>query len=179
VDYAQHEPGAFVTSPIYTGGAAITRAVDNISFSIPLMPYSATEGTLYAKGDTSSLAAQRRLLTIHDTTSNDRATLSIAITTGVGSLNIVDGSVAQAAVTVGTFVAGTPSKIAGRWKVNDFQAAAAGVLGTPDTSGTVPTSITVQFGARDSVAEPLNGHVQQGMLLPRIMSDVELQAVSL
>jgi hypothetical protein len=43
----------------------------------------------------------------------------------------------------------------------------------------VPTSIIVQFGARDSVAEPLNGHVQQGMLLPRIMSDVELQAVSL
>jgi hypothetical protein len=175
---AQVEAGAFVTSPIYTGSASVTRAADD-PIAAMASTISATVGTIYAKA---SLVALPNASTwggfgMWGSGTSDMATLYFNASTGVPHFYIKVGAAAQAAITLsGAVTPGTDLKVAGSWEANDFQAARGGALGTADTSGTVPTLARLRLGNSDS--SQYTGYIKQIMYLPREMSDAELQTVT-
>jgi hypothetical protein len=176
VDYCQSEAGAFITSPIYTGSASVTRAVDNISASAYVHPHSATAGTMFvaARSLDANYGTTQTFLSLSDGTSGERFVLY--------RLNldpwliVSDGGVAQAGPDLGTFNSGTNGKLAASWALNDIAACFnAGTVQT-DTGATLPTVHTIYFSMAG--IQPHNGYTKQIMLLPRAMSDAELQAVT-
>lgn len=173
----QLEQGAFATSVIPTTTAAATRAADvavmqGTNFS---SWYNQTEGTLFADCDTapSGGTAQRRI--VYAGVSTDRFDLRLAIDGLSTGFNVVSGGITQAAITGAGATAST--KIVGAYKANDFSAATNGVLGTSDTSGSIPTISQIAFGSNGS-SESLNGHIRRIAYFPRRLSNAELQAIT-
>jgi hypothetical protein len=175
---AQLEAGAFVTSPIYTGSASVTRAVDNINPNTSVAPSTATAGTLFVKVgqvlETNS--ASMNWASLHDDTLNERIQVS-SNATGTVSLAIVDGGAGQVSISGNDLNAGT-HKIAASWAANDAAIYANGTQEGTDTSVTLPTVHVLSIGTRNGAADPINGYIKQIMVLPRAMTDGELQTVT-
>jgi hypothetical protein len=174
---AQLEAGAFATSYIPTTSAQVTRAADVATMTGANFSnwWNATEGTLFAQFSSapSGGSAQRRILYASDGTANNRVDLRVS-TDGVSpGMNVVVGGASQAAIT--PVVSAT--KFAGAYKVNDFSAAANGVLGTPDTSGTVPTVSQMNIGGGLG-SEYLNGPLRRIAYYNRRLSNAELQGIT-
>ncbi len=170
----QVEVGTFVSSPIVTTSAAVTRGSDDITILTSLLPFDATKGTLLAKirpnATTSSFYAM-----LDNNSTNNRIGLRTA--TGLGQVFISDGGVGQAALNNGATAANTVSKVAASWKANDIAISVNGAAATADTSATIPTVDRLRLGA--SVGSSyLEGWLQQLIYLPRDMSDSELVAWS-
>lgn len=173
----QLEQGAFTTSVIPTSGTAATRAADVATMTGTNFSswYNQTEGTLFAEVDSypSGGTTQRRIL--YAGVSSDRMDLRFA-TDGVSTgFNVFVGGVSQAAIT-GTGAASL-TKIAGAYKSNDFAAATNSVLGTPDTSGSLPVVSQLAIGSNGS-SEAVNGHLKRIAYFPRRLSNAELQAIT-
>jgi hypothetical protein len=73
--------------------------------------------------------------------------------------------------------AGTPFKVGGFYKANNFNGAVNGTAGTLDTSGSVPSGITEMRLGRTQASSVayLNGHIRQITYLPRAVTTAELQ----
>lgn len=177
---AQLEAGAFATSYIPTVASQVTRAAD-----LALMTgtnfsswYNATEGTLFAQADWLGLSNNDYFFAINNGSSNNLIALGVSSTPATRFI-ITDGGVTQASVSGPTPVANTAFKIAGAYQVNNFAAATNGVLGTVDTSGTVPTvmsevSLTSSYGS----VNLFNGHIQRIAYYNRRLTNAELQGIT-
>jgi hypothetical protein len=177
VDYCQSEAGAFITSPIYTGSASVTRAIDNISVAQTVMPSVATTGTMYASATPRAVGATQYACAISDGGSNEMYGLRATATTATAVLLIRDGAADQASISGGTWVANSPGKHAGSWAANDAAVAFnAGAVAT-DATVTLPTTHTMNIGHLNGATSG-NSAIRQIMALPRAMSDAELQAVT-
>jgi hypothetical protein len=172
---AQLEAGAFVTSPIYTGSASVTRAGDlGIRAATSIMAYSQSAVTLYAKGtpqfpDASSTT--QSAIGVDDATLDERHLLYRA-SANPKSVT-VDGGVTQADVDGGAWAVSTEGKIAASIAVNDVAISFSGGAAVTDTSATMPAVHTIGIGNSVSLA-PFTGHIKQIMVLPRAMTDAEL-----
>ena len=174
---ADLQASVFTSSYIPTTSAQVTRAADshirsnNDSFINPL------EGTLYWEGVIPALdsTVTQALLSLDDTTTSERMAFRLAGSTL--EFVVVDGGVTQVGISLGSYTAGTKVKLAARYKLNDFHAAANGVLGTPDTSGTLPTVTQMQIGKSGNGDE---GFIVTGKLayLPRAVTNAQLQAMT-
>ena len=84
--------------------------------------------------------------------------------------------------TLATYAANTPIKAAVAYATNNAVGAAAGALGTVDTSVVVPTLNALQIGAiRNSSAAPqlpLNGHIRQIAYYNTRLSNTQLQTLT-
>jgi hypothetical protein len=176
---AQLEAGAFATSPIYTGSASVTRAGDlGVRAATSVMAYSQSAVTLYAKGTPQNLDASatvQALLGTDDATSNERHLLYRA-SANPQSIT-VDGGVTQADVDGGAWAVSTSGKIAASMAANDVAISFNGGAAVTDTSATMPAVHTIGIGNTNSLT-PFNGHIAQIMILPRAMTDGELQTVT-
>jgi hypothetical protein len=180
VDLVQSEAGAFITSPIYTGSASVTRAVDNINVASSVMAYSQSAVTLYAKGTPQNLdasATTQDAMTVDDGTANERVSLFRA--SANPSALVTDGGSNVANIDAGTWSVSTSGKFAMSAAANDAATSFnAGVVGT-DVTVTMPTVRLISVGSqRGSGLNPFNGHIAQVMILPRAMSDADLQTVT-
>jgi hypothetical protein len=175
----QHEIGAFITSPIYTGSASVTRAGDlGVRAATSLMAYSQSAVTLYAKGTPQNLDASatvQALLGTDDATSNERHLLYRA-SANPQSIT-VDGGVTQADVDGGSWGVATSRKVAASIAANDVAISFNGGAAVTDATATMPAVHTIGIGNTNSLT-PFNGHIAQIMVLPRAMSDAELVAVT-
>jgi hypothetical protein len=177
---AQLEAGAFVTSPIYTGSASVTRAADSISLATSVAPSTGTAGTGYAKFTyPAGFTGNGFAASLHDGTTDEFICISQRLSSTSSRNQVNDGGVSQAAITVTTNADGTSNKFATSWALNDVACVAnGGAVGT-DTSATMPTTNKLSLGLNGaSASDAINGHIAQVMLLPRAMSDAELQAVT-
>ena len=170
----QLELGTFSTSPIVTTTASVTRAADDETLASSLFPYSATNGTLYARFRLLSVAAEAIAVQLDDGTANER--INIGSTSGAAAqLKVIDGGAAQTApLTTGAVTTSAFAKLAASWKVNDFAASLDGAAAVTDVVGTLPTMTTLRLGSATGSATMLNGHLQALLYLPRDMSDAEL-----
>ena len=179
---AQLEANAsFATSYIPTGASSATRNADVASVSTQAFPYSATEGTLVANGSVLSTAAgNRAIATLHQSSNT-------AITTGnnvsgfgatTADFYVINGGSDQAVFYFNSAVTtGTPFKVGGFYKANNFNGSANGTAGALDTSGSVPSDVTeMRIGRSQSgTVAYFNGHIRQITYLPRAVTTAELQ----
>ena len=176
---AQLEAGTFTTSYIPTTTTQVTRAADvaimtGTNFS---SWYNQSEGAVYAEvdriysptGSTSSF-----VVSIDDNTLNNRIGFY-----GLSNQEVFSdfvGGLGLATIPVSSsFAVNTFGKLAGTYKLNDFAAAGNGALGTPDTSGTLPTVTQMRIGDRQDGVRTLNGHIKTLIYFNKRLSNSILQ----
>ena len=178
---AQLEAGAFATSYIPTVASQVTRAADAASMTGTNFSswYNQSEGTFFAQfvPASSSFGINRTLFLSSDGTVNNYAGFRYTDSGSRPTLSVVAANTTQAAMPTGTMVAGTSSKMAGAYKVNDFATSRdAGTVGT-DTSGTVPVVTQAEIGmlAGTSVGTQT---ISKLAYYPLRMTNAQLQAMT-
>jgi hypothetical protein len=180
---AQLEQGAFATSVIPTTTTALTRNADVASMTGTNFSswYNQTEGTLYVEGVgvNNVGSGTRRYAEINDNTSLERILVGYGFTTACRYL-VSDGGATQADIGVNATTGGALVKAAATYKVNDFQQATNGVLGTADTSGTLPTVDRMFIGQAETAAAAttLNGTIRRIAYYAVRATNAQLQALT-
>jgi len=174
MDFVQVEAGSFATSPIVTAGSSVTRAADDISLALTAFPFTAATSTIFAYAHDNSAAPDPRYVAI----SAGAAQRYIELFGG-----IYPSQRAYSAGGTGLSILGTstrnPTKIATAIAANDQASSVDG--GTVQTDATVTvtqTPTTLYLGKYGGGSNYLNSYLKQVMVLPRRMSNAELQAVT-
>jgi hypothetical protein len=173
---AQLEAGAFPTSYIPTTAAAATRAADSAVVTPISSFYNQAEGTLFAEG--TFLSTFGWWLVVDDNSTANRHLLA-----GSGNIpvyTVTASSASQASISIGSAKsAGEIIRHIGSFKENDFQAARNGTLGTADTSGTLPLSLThMRIGTRTSSSDRMMGHIRKVAYWPKRLTNTLLQQLT-
>lgn len=178
IDFVQLEAGPSATSPIVTSGASVTRVIDALSIAQSLFPAS-VPGTI---------VLGYRLLALVTTTAQTAAVLYSSGSNVVSMLaNNTAGSFGATITTSGAgqgfndivgVSANANVKQAFAFATNSSAHVAKG--GSPVTDSTVnlPVVDTLRLGINLFGANSLNGHIRQALVLPRRMSNAELQAIT-
>lgn len=165
----------FPTSYIPTNGAQATRTADVASVSTQAFPYSATEGTLVAKGTFIAPADAGVSVMANLDNGSSGESINIYRQSNLVYLNIFDNSgPAQAQWAVSGTTNLSTAAIA--YKLNDIGAAVNGSSQTPDTSATLPTVDRMNIGRMWGGTFGANGWICQITYIPRRLSSSELQA---
>ncbi len=182
MDLVQLETGIVATSPIITAGATVTRGADNLSIATSAFPFNAAAVTMFVEASTpvASTATDRAFLQLDSgATNNNRLIQYVAGSSNILNFFVSSGGAAQASVNSGaTITANTPHKLASSAAANDFRSSVNGVLGTPDTSGSMPVGITTLRLGRDASGGQPYGHIRKVMVLPRTSTNAERQALT-
>jgi hypothetical protein len=170
----QLEEGAFVSSWIPTAGTSVTRNLDALNVSSPGVVYPLSLFVEFERASDSGAASV--FLEVDDNTNNERSTILI----NVGDLpnaTMVNGGAVQSSISIGSALAvGVVAKVAGRFQLNDAQAARGGVLGTADTVATLPITPTfIRFGEIASTGTPAFGYIRRAAIFNSALNDAALQ----
>jgi hypothetical protein len=176
----QLELGSFESSPIKTlGSAAVTRAA-----SVPLIEdvntkpwFNASEFTVIAEFEIPQFVTSQRILAFG--TAGSLLNRIEILTTGTSARLFVEGgSGAVADFTAAGLVAGASNKIALRCKLDDYAMSVnGGAVGT-DTSAIVPPVTALFLGMSTVSGNHLNGVIKSLTLIPRGLTNAQLQALS-
>lgn len=146
---------SFASSYIPTTNATVTRNADVLTYPLTGW-FNAAEGTIFAAAQAvneAQASAFARVVSFNDTTSNEEIYLSRNTT--AGRFFVVDGGVAQANPTLGTWNNGASAKLVGAYKVNDFAATMDGAAVQTDALGTIPTVTILNIGGSAGGSAPL------------------------
>lgn len=160
VHHGQHCVSGFVSPPILTDAAAVTRAADIVANNAAITSwYNDSEGTIYAECNTA----------LEDTsvyTQFDNGTNSSRHACSYGAASVVsvvtqDGGALSALISDTVAGAYSGVKSAYAYKSNDFEQVIDGASVGTDVSGTVPTGIdALRLGGRVTGDFPLNGYLR-------------------
>jgi hypothetical protein len=179
---AQLEAGAFPTSYIPTTTAAVTRSADvcSISGSNFSAWYRQDEGTVFAEALKNTNSLSSRLVTFNDGTAAEQIRFNTSISTNIRpDWQIIDNSSVQANITnAGEVAVNTIFRVAGGYALNSFASVVNGVLGTPDTSGTVPSISQLNIAANEAFTGIFNGTIRRITYWPTRLPNSTLQAVT-
>lgn len=177
---AQAELGRWLSSPIVTTSATVTRAKDTITMASSLFNLSATAGTLFAEFSTASPDLTGGSVwwgvTLNDGTGDNAFGLQRYNATVGGGVRL------SAAFQADLRVAGVVSaglqmhRTAIAWAANDAQACTNGTLSAADASVTLPTVTRLELSLGGALQ--VGGHIKRLLYVPRRMSNAELQAVT-
>jgi hypothetical protein len=172
---AQLEAGAFATSYIPTTTATVTRAADVASISGANFSswYNQTEGTVLMDGTNSALSTTA--FAFSDGTINNRLQMDAGTNTRVA--RVVNGGITQASNSL-AYTYNTPQKFSISYATNSINFANAGVLGTEDTSATIPAVDQAKIGANPTNANQLNGHIRRLAYWPTRFGSEVLQRIT-
>ena len=172
----QLEAGSFPTPYIPTTTAAVTRAAD--ACSIALGPwFNATEGTFVWEFITSNVGAARFYGAVNNGTANEELQFYY-VAFPAAYFAVLDGGVLQAQISGGVFTNGAITRTASGYQLNNFATSANGQTPQIDTSGTLPTVTTIQFGTAASGTSFLNGWLRKLYYSPIRQPDGILQRAS-
>lgn len=159
--FVQAEDATYPTSYIASVASAVTRNTDQAVMSGSNFSswFNVLEGTINVDFDANRLGAETpTAVSISDNTNANRISIW---GNGAAMRNFVNAaSSTQAVIDVGTFTPGANMKAALAYKLNDFNAAANGVLGAADTSGTIPVVDRMYIGGGSTGGASLNGHIR-------------------
>jgi len=182
VTQAQLEAGAFATSYIPTTAATVTRATDVASITTVTPWYNATEGTLYVSGQLIGSAPSTfpyMTALVGANANNDSIGVAWTANSSLMRYGVRVGGVTASDITAGPAkTAGSTYKVAGRYALNDFQAAFDSVLGVADTAGTVPTITALSLGGSVAFQVAANTYFRYVAYYPRRFSNAQLQALT-
>jgi hypothetical protein len=144
----QLEQGAFATSQILTTTVAATRAADSaVINTLSNIGYNSAQGTIFMEFERVGNGLNSGLLAFNDNTANEIIGLrSDAATATTIVYDVVDGGVAQAALSLTGGGAGAVRKIAFAYAANDFAASIGGAAVVTDASGTLPAVDRLTLG---------------------------------
>ena len=181
VQFAQLEAGAFPTSYIPTTSATVTRNADVATMTGTNFSdwYNQTEGSFAVQANVYSLSAFNRLLSVDDTTSDNRMEIysntSSAIRYLVETSDVSQGNIAPE----NTIKAQTIFNLAFGYKQNNDAIALNGGAVVLDTSVLIPTVTQMQIGfSTASGAFPMSGHVHKILYWPKRLTNSALQAAT-
>jgi hypothetical protein len=176
----QAELGAFASSPIKTlGSAAVTRAA-----SVPLIEdvntkpwFNASEFTVIAEFEIPQFVTSQRIVGLGNAGSLlNRVEI---ITSGTSARLFAEGgSGTLADFTVAGLVVGALNKVAFRIKLDDYAMSVNGSAVGTDTSSAVPTIADLFIGMSTVSGNHLNGVIKSLTLIPRGLTNAQLQALS-
>jgi hypothetical protein len=176
---AQLEAGAFPTSYIATTTASVTRNADVASMTGTNFSawYNSSQGTLFSNSLPPDAAAFFAFQIISDGTNANE--LQQRTVSGGTNPTFVVNTLSSTVASIGVVLAkGVENKIASAYKVDDFQSAVNGTLGTADNSGAVPTVTQLDLGRRANGTTYLNGYIRTIRYYPVRNSDAQLQALT-
>ncbi len=176
----QLELGAFATSVIPTTTTALTRNADAASMTGTNFSswYNAVEGTLYVEANTPDFAVA---YVFADINSNSLTNYIRQSTSSLGTISqfvVSDSGTAVASPGVAVTL-GSVRKAAGAYILNSIQQSVNGLLGTQDTSATIPAGLTqLNIGSRSTGANNVNGTIRRIAYYPTRLADTTLQALT-
>ena len=185
---AQLEAGAFATSYIPTVASTVSRSADVATMTGTNFSswYNQSEGTFVADFDKASTAARGLVFCA----GNDAAIAPAVTNIGADGQNngkvrafIENAGVLEMGnLTLADYSTNTPIKVALAYATNNAVGAAAGALGTVDTSVTVPTINIFQIGAlknsTSSTSAFLNGHIRAIAYYNTRLPNTQLQTLT-
>jgi hypothetical protein len=175
---AQAEVGSYATSYIPTTTASVTRNADQVFKTGISSLIGQTEGTMFVECSALADDATNRRITISDGTANNRIYISYKNYTNQLRIDVISAgsSVFDSTYTIADIT--QTAKIAVAYKLNDFAFYVNGVQAAVDTSGAVPTSMSVfkfEDGAGGNV---FFGKVNQAILFPTRLTNAELATLT-
>jgi hypothetical protein len=178
---AQLEAGAFPTSYIPTTTAAATRSADVGEITPVSSFYNAVEGTMFCEFVFAGLSDGT--IWGFDNSSHTQRIFQFVNTSSIPTTIVTQSGVTRADLEVGSAVtAGQVNRFIAALKVDDYQAARNGTLGTPDTSGAFPTGIDrLRFGRRRLSGGDTgfyNGHIRKVAYWPKRLTNTLLEQLT-
>ena len=174
---AQLEAGAFPTSSIPTTTAAATRSADSAIVTPISSFYNQSEGTLFAEALSPNAAAVFVAQTFSDGTGSNELRQGSQSNGANPSFVVNDGGALQASVGI-SLSANTAYRICSTYSQNNFNSAANGTLGTPDTLGSIPSVSRLTIGARGTNTLHLSGHIRKIAYWPKRLTNTLLQQLT-
>ena len=172
---AQLEAGSYPTSYIPTSGSAVTRVADACSGAGNEQVINSSEGVLFADIAALDSNLTSKPITINDTTSNNELGFyyygnRVDVYVRVGGLNqfYVIRSIADATIT---------SKIALKYKENDFALWINGIKVATDTSGNVPTGLS-ELAFKNAGGTTFYGKTKDLRVYNTALTDAELATLT-
>lgn len=179
---AQFEAINFATSYIPTVASTVARATDaavmtGTNFS---SWFNASEGTFVVSASVMLTTGNRGIYAASDGTNNNRIYLNLTNANPANTNHFISASsVTQADVVVSEPIsANTVFRDAFAYRENDVNGATNGVLGTADTSVTLPVVDQFRLGARGDNGNRIEGHLRSITYYPTRLTDAQLQALS-
>jgi hypothetical protein len=183
----QLEQGAFASSVILTTAAAATRSADVSTSAATTRSadvaqitgtnfsswYQQNEGTVLFDGI--NPAASTTNYSISDGSTNNLIQTDTGTSTRVA--RVVNAGVTQANNNI-AYTYGTTQKFALSYATNSINFANAGVLGTEDTSATIPTVDQVKIGANPTGTNSLNNTIRRFTYWSQRLPNSTLQAIT-
>jgi hypothetical protein len=176
----QLEQGAFATSVIPTTTTALTRNADAASMTGTNFSswYNASEGTLYVEANTPDFAVAYVFADINSNSTTNYIRQSTSSLGTISQFVVSDSGTAVASPGV-TVTLGSVRKAAGAYILNSIQQSVNGLLGTQDTSATIPAGLTqLNIGSRSTGANNVNGTISRIAYYPTRLSNEQLQALT-
>ena len=169
VDFVQQEVGEYATSPIWTYGSTVTRAVDWITLNTSLFPWG-WPVTIFAElqGRANSAAVE-----------SDNVSIAAYID-GSGNYNAISGGTTGGTSIGAANTSPAYDKVAFRFATNDVRVCVNGTLSTADTSASEPASLgtSIWFGREIGGDVSLGRGIKRALIVPRAMLDAEMQALT-
>jgi hypothetical protein len=176
---AQREAGSYPTSYIPTQGATATRVAEVCNSAGNDQVINSTEGVLYAEISALANDLSFRLITLSDGTTNNRISFGYRSTSNAIYCEIRNANVTQA------FLLGTLediknlSKVAIKYKENDFALWINGIEAATDNSGITPLNLSrLNFDSGQQNGSFFYGNVKDVKLYNTALTDAELQALT-
>ena len=174
---AQLEQQSYSTSYIPTDGASATRNQELCNNATPVI--NSEEGTLYAEISALADDLSFRTISISDGTTSNRCVLRYGGTTNYvnvlifsGGSSVFDNNYALSDIT-------DFSKIAVKWKENDFALWVNGVERKTDTSGSAPIGLSeLQLSNYNNSSNNFYGNTKDLKVYPKALADVQLEALT-
>lgn len=182
---AQLEQAQFHTSYIPTTTAGITRQGDVLTIPTAVSWYNAAEGAIATVSNTPRLRAPALLLGImalDNGTANDSISSYIASDTGNTITQIQSGGVGSFSSAGPVYTAGNNLSSGIAYKANDSIAAYNAVLGTQDTTVTIPSTVNIlRVGCGNGgcgTGQAINGYIRSMSYYPTRVPDATLQTLT-
>ena len=175
---AQLEELSYATSYIPSlTGSTVTRATETLTGSGNSTLINSTEGVLYAEIAALADDGTYRILSLSDGTTNERVYMQYTNASNTVSVVVKDGGVTQANMVYVLSDATNFSKVAIKYKANDFALWVDGVERETDTSGNTPTGLnTLDFNNASSTV--FYGKVKALAVFNEALEDDELELLT-
>ena len=175
---AQLEAGSYATSLIHTSGSTVTRSADAANNAGNSDLISSTEGVLYAEIKALADDATNRRISLSDGTTANRMYISYKNYTNQIRAEVISSSSSVFDATYSAIDITIFSKIALKYKLNDFSLYIDGVEVANDTSGAVPTGLK-ELAFDDGVGNnDFYGNVKSVMVFKEALTDLELEKLT-
>ena len=174
---AQLEQGSYPTSYIPTSGSTVTRNQDIFTRDGIASLINDSEGVLFVEMASLSDDLTYRILSLSDGTPNERVYIQYTNASNTVAVVVKNGGSTQANMVYVLSDETQFSKIAIKWKVNDFAMWVDGVEVGTDTSGSVPLGLNRLAFDNASVTN-FYGKVRQLQVYNTALTDAQLTSLT-